>query len=367
MSDLDQLHYVVDWQTAGWTGHISPLLHLRVLVRSPAPSSICLPLSLALQHLLPRHLLQRSPGDLCRAGLQPPHRDPPTRSSRPLPPGCTRPGPLCSPHCCQENIQNYQYQVGFPQLSSDIILNVSLSWEENYGDHQQRIFSCDHLGLNTVTTQRNVLVLGLVQTSAESAMYIFVFLWTPVLLSTSSDLPLGLVFSTFMVCIMAGSQVSSWLYLAGVSHLVIVRRCLFIMAVSLTLASLSANISVTTSFFSFLVLELAIGLSNTNNTYHILSKYLLLFCSTTLEPLVSGCYFPAISSLRSEMIPEHCRAAVLSWYRLPLNLITCVTLISLNLSVQRETLLLLAGHLCLGGALLSYRCGSPARQKSIIL
>ena len=142
-------------------------------------------------------------------------------------------------------------------------MNVSLSWEENYGDQQQRIFSCDQLGLNTVTTQRNVLVLGLIQTSAESAMYIFVFLWTPVLLSASSDLPLGLVFSTFMVCIMAGSQVSSWLYLGGVSHLVIVRRCLFIMAVSLTLASLSSNISVTTSFFSFLVLELAIGYSNT--------------------------------------------------------------------------------------------------------
>ena len=76
-----------------------------------------------------------------------------------------------------------------------------------------------------------------------------------------------------------------------------------------------------------------------------------------------------MSSLRSEMIPEHCRAAVLSWFRLPLNLLTCLTLVSLNLAVVRETVLLLAGHLCLAGALLTTSNSQqpPVRNKLIIL
>ena len=72
-------------------------------------------------------------------------------------------------------------------------------------------------------------------------------------------------------------------------------------------------------------------------------------------------------SLRSEMIPEQCRAAVLSWYRLPLNIITCLTLVSLNLAVVRETVLLLAGHLCLAGALVTLTYQEPPVRNKIII
>ena len=82
----------------------------------------------------------------------------------------------------------------------------------------------------------------------------------------------------------------------------------------------------------------------------------------------TGSYFPAISSLRSELLPESCRAGVLSWFRLPVNLITCLTLVSLNLAVQRETVLLLAGHLCLAGALFTLSYQEPhVRNKLIIM
>ena len=47
----------------------------------------------------------------------------------------------------------------------------------------------------------------------EACMYIFVFLWTPVLTSGSKsgeqDPPLGMAFSAFMVCIMIGSSIFS--------------------------------------------------------------------------------------------------------------------------------------------------------------
>ena len=45
-------------------------------------------------------------------------------------------------------------------------------------------------------------------------MYIFVFLWTPVL-DTGSPVPLGMVFSCFMVCIMVGSALFSILNQRG--------------------------------------------------------------------------------------------------------------------------------------------------------
>ena len=89
-------------------------------------------------------------------------------------------------------------------------------------------------------------------------MYIFVFLWTPVLRHHSPGLPLGLVFSTFMVCIMLGSQVSVWLHQRGLSHLLVIRRSLLVMAVSLTVTSFSSNFASLT-FCSFLVFEVAIG------------------------------------------------------------------------------------------------------------
>ena len=49
-----------------------------------------------------------------------------------------------------------------------------------------------------------VLLLGSCQALLESCMYIFVFLWTPVL--DTGATPLGMVFSSFMVNIILTKQ-----------------------------------------------------------------------------------------------------------------------------------------------------------------
>lgn len=53
------------------------------------------------------------------------------------------------------------------------------------------------------------MVLGLTQTCFEGSMYLFVFLWVPALqeaaLPASLPLPLGYIFSAFMVSMMLGS------------------------------------------------------------------------------------------------------------------------------------------------------------------
>ncbi len=50
----------------------------------------------------------------------------------------------------------------------------------------------------------------MVQSLFEGSMYTFVFMWTPALTAGQGDtidLPFGLIFACFMVCIMIGSSV----------------------------------------------------------------------------------------------------------------------------------------------------------------
>ena len=52
-------------------------------------------------------------------------------------------------------------------------------------------------GLWQIFSDQGILMMGILQTVIESCMYIFVFLWTPVL--SAADPPYGMVFATFMV------------------------------------------------------------------------------------------------------------------------------------------------------------------------
>lgn len=90
---------------------------------------------------------------------------------------------------------------------------IAMNWAENYGSRQLSLGHSFLEGLRTVFRDRTILLLGLVQSMFESIMYIFVFLWTPILDSASSNgaWPLGLVFSCFMVCIMIGSSLNTLL------------------------------------------------------------------------------------------------------------------------------------------------------------
>jgi MFS family permease len=43
-----------------------------------------------------------------------------------------------------------------------------------------------------------------------------------------------------------------------------------------------------------------------------------------------GMYYPAIGSLRSQVVPEQYRANIINWFRVPMNLITCGGLLFLH-------------------------------------
>ncbi|KFQ00848.1 Major facilitator superfamily domain-containing protein 5, partial [Leptosomus discolor] len=77
------------------------------------------------------------------------------------------------------------------------------NWDENYGKNRAFPKTCGE-GLRCLLGDRRVLLLGTVQALFESVIYIFIFLWTPVL--DPHGAPLGVVFSAFMAASALGSS-----------------------------------------------------------------------------------------------------------------------------------------------------------------
>ncbi|XP_042867551.1 molybdate-anion transporter-like isoform X1 [Penaeus japonicus] len=176
-------------------------------------------------------------------------------------------------------------------------LIISQTWRENYGNQAIDLKKSCMEGLRSILFKDSILFLGVVQALFEANMYIFVFQWTPVL--GPGHPPLGMVFASFMVCIMIGSSLYSMLFSKKYSaeQLLLMAVGMAIVAMSLCIYSTSSN-NLYLSFLAFLILEVGVGM-----------------------------YFPAIGYLRSQVIPEDLRAGIMNWFRVPTNIITCAGLL----------------------------------------
>ena len=151
-----------------------------------------------------------------------------------------------------------------------------------------------------LVANERVLLLGLVQSCFEGAMYIFVFMWTPALeaslrlSSTTALLPHGIVFALFMVAIMIGSKLFELLIAA---------------AAALAVPILSSDH--TLQLAAFLVFEVCCGI-----------------------------YFPSAGTMRSKYIPEEVRSTVMNIYRVGLNALVVITLVNIE-SLAQDTVFLL--------------------------
>jgi len=181
---------------------------------------------------------------------------------------------------------------------------IYCKWEENYGERSMNWSGSCSEGFTTIFKNPNILALGLVQSLFESNMYIFVFLWTPVL--EPGNPPLGLTFSSFMIAIMIGSSIYAMLLNWGEKPEQILTYCLMLMGASLFICSVSSNPSmqkdyVYISYLAFLALEISVGM-----------------------------YFPCIGRIKSETIPDNMRANIMNWFRVPMNIITCGALLGMH-------------------------------------
>jgi hypothetical protein len=161
-----------------------------------------------------------------------------------------------------------------------------------------------------VWSSRLILGLGAVPSLFEGAMYSVVFMWTPALSAGPEGTPappLGTIFSTFMVACMAGSQVFGVLVQRGWAPHNLLTLVLIVSALSLSMGPVAALLgrdSRTVQYAGFLAFELCCGL-----------------------------YFPAMGTLKSQVVPEQFRATIYNLVRVPLNVIVLVVLLG-NFSVN---------------------------------
>ncbi len=231
----------------------------------------------------------------------------------------------------------------FPLLLCGLI--ILRIWPENYGGHRSQQGGGPRLGascadgLRTILSERKIFLLGGIQTMVESCMYIFVFLWTPVLMPAHP--PLGMVFACFMVAIMIGSSIYTLMLSRGYQSEDVLKMCLIVIAGSMGVCCVTAAPEA--------------DMTRTMVTY---AAFLVMECAF-------GAYFPAMSFCKSQVIPESHRANVMNWFRVPMNIITCATLLCLHVDwVAQDKRIVFAFCVLLGllGVLLASKFGTSFKQ-----
>lgn len=175
-------------------------------------------------------------------------------------------------------------------------------WSENYGESSGGGAGFKE-AFSEIVNNKQVLLCGLIASSFESSMFIFVFNWTPCLMEEGQPTPpFGHIFSCFMILCMLGSRVFAYLS-AGI--LPVETICLLTMGLSAAAhMTVVLTSDVTVRFLAFLVFEACVGL-----------------------------YFPALGALKGEIVPEDKRATIYNLYRLPLNIVVLMPLL-LNFSIS---------------------------------
>ncbi|KAL7565901.1 hypothetical protein ACA910_021487 [Epithemia clementina (nom. ined.)] len=178
------------------------------------------------------------------------------------------------------------------------LLVMSL-WEENYGDSSS---TKPDEGIRS----QDILLCGAISSLFEGSLYIFVFMWTPALRDDGEELPFGLIFSTFMVCCMAGSSMFSIL----IEHIKGERLAVGIFAFS-------------AAAMGFIALS---------------SNQTLKFIAMNCFELTVGMYWPVMGTLKGAIVPESKRAAIYNLYRIPINFIVLFSLLTSLTPAQSFTL-----------------------------
>ena len=155
-------------------------------------------------------------------------------------------------------------------LCSGVI--IAKTWSENYGNISSNLQKSCMEGLRTILFKEEILYLGIVQSVFEANMYIFVFQWTPIL--DHDKTPLGMVFATFMVCIMMGSSLYAILLHKKIreEQLLTLSVVMAILSMGICILTTGSKNHVYITYAAFLILEVAVGI-----------------------------YFPAIGFLRSQV------------------------------------------------------------------
>lgn len=176
---------------------------------------------------------------------------------------------------------------------------IATCWSENYGQRSEtgsKLLMWD--AVNLLIQDRDCLRLCLLVAIFEGSMYVFVSNWTPALESEDTSPPHGLVFSLFMLAATCGSSAAT---LGGrfISPRRQLRIIMLLCVLSFALASRSACTAIGYCLIAFMMFE---------------------FCV--------GWYFPCVGIAKSEIVPDRIRGSMYNLFRVPLNVLVSVLLLT---------------------------------------
>jgi len=179
---------------------------------------------------------------------------------------------------------------------------IALTWDENYGsDSSPSLLQTYSVALKALVSSPWIVMIGMVVALFEGAMYAFVIKWTPALeIEGAPTVPHGLVFSGMMMSCMLGSSVCSFFH-PDVSPSRVLCSALVIAAASFALMSWASDQA---------------------------SYVLPIYCGILVFELTVGLYYPSAGAIKSEVVPEHARAGVYNLFRVPLNFVVCVIILT---------------------------------------
>jgi len=182
------------------------------------------------------------------------------------------------------------------------MLYISSKWSENYGQSDGQTGSNFGKALGALFEDKKILLCGLICSSFESSMFIFVFNWTPCLMEPNQPVPpFGHIFTGFMIFCLLGTRVYAYL-----AKTLAVEQIGAMVMVTSTACHLTVFMfqDVQVRFVAFLVFEACVGL-----------------------------YFPMMGTLKGDIVPEDMRSTMYNIYRLPLNVIVLMPLL-MNFSIS---------------------------------
>jgi len=229
---------------------------------------------------------------------------------------------------------------------------ISGSWSENYGGGAGAgtaqvsvdVFQIRRLGAawRIVAADPILLVLGLTQTIFEGSMYLFVFIWVPTLQESSlnpSSLPLGYIFSAFMVSMMLGSLLYTYITAhwyspstsTGSQKQASVGSSSSQGDASLLLHAQLSSLVCAAAAVTFAAC-VRVGKGKSEEGEH------LKFWAFCLFEACVGMYYPVQGMLRGSFISNEHRATLSALFRVPLNVFVVVSLMT-GVSSAREAVL----------------------------
>lgn len=172
-------------------------------------------------------------------------------------------------------------------------------------------------GLRQIAGNPDIFLVGAIESMFECCLFVFVFIWTPAIggkkvahVSTGQglligDVPLGIIFASFMVCFMLGGIICDHIiYQANHS---LPRILPLISGASAVLFVLSSLISREDNVMRYLLL---------------IFLQLFEFCC--------GLYFPIMRQVRKMVLPDDHKLAIINCFRVPLTILSSLTLLFLH-------------------------------------